>query len=588
MNFSEQLKNQLNIVDVVGQYVRLKRQGAGPRYVGLCPFHSEKTPSFGVHSILGYYKCFGCDAAGDVFKFVQEIESLTFPETLKLLAERYGIPFPERQRPDDPEAQRRDAIFEMHEIAADLFQRNLRSAAGADARTYLESRNVSKSAIDEFRLGLSDPAGRQLLDKLQRFGPALIEQSGLIGKRQDSSGFYDRFRARLMFPIHNESGKVIAFGARALRPNDEPKYLNSPETRIYKKSSVLYNLHRAKIDARKHDRMILVEGYMDVIGVYSAGIHEVVASSGTSLALDQVRAIKRQVAQQQASSGQIILNFDPDPAGARSTEKYIALLLAEGLRVKVLSIPGGLDPDEYIQQNGLNAYQHLLENATSYFHWLAERAREKFDMRIAEGRADAFKFILPTIEQVHDPVERSAIATEMAEYLKVDRDIVRQSMRRATVAPVAPRARELASAIPPNEKLLIACMLISPEARTAIKHYIASSNILHALELRSIFETALALDAEAIAFSLEALSSRLEPRLQRILTELSFSDAGVREEDAPQQALHCLRALETKSLNLECEALRRRIRESEQNGNIAEAMRLTDELDRIKRASSAP
>jgi DNA primase len=604
MNFSEQLKNQLNIVDVVGQYVRLKRQGAGPRYVGLCPFHSEKTPSFGVHSVLGYYKCFGCDAAGDVFKFVQEIESLTFPETLKLLAERYGIPFPERHRPDDPEAQRRAAIFEMHEIAADLFQRNLRSPAGADARAYLASRNVPKSAIDEFRLGLSDPSGHQLLDKLQRFGPALIEQSGLIGKRQDASGFYDRFRARLMFPIHNESGKVIAFGARALRSNDEPKYLNSSETRIYKKSSVVYNLHRAKIDARKHDRMILVEGYMDVIGVYSAGIHEVVASSGTSLALDQVRAIKRQIARQQASSGQIILNFDPDPAGARSTEKYISLLLAEGLRVKVLSIPGGLDPDEYIQQNGVDSYQHLLENATSYFHWLAERAREKFDMRTAEGRADAFKFILPTVEQVHDPVERSAIATEMAEYLKVDRDVVRQSMRRNSAAPGAPAQRvpertgrlvpvvrdkvDIASAVPPNEKLLIGCMLISPEARAAIKHYFASTNILHALELRSIFETALALDAEAIAFSLEALSSRLEPRLQRMLIELSFSDAGVREEDAPQQALHCLRALETKSLNLECEALRRRIRESEQNGNIAEAMRLTDELDKIRRASSAP
>jgi DNA primase len=588
MNFAEQLKNQLNIVDVVGQYVRLKRQGAGPRYVGLCPFHSEKTPSFGVHSILGYYKCFGCDAAGDVFKFVQEIESLTFPETLKLLAERYGIPMPERHRPDDPEAQRRDAIFEMHEMAADLFQKNLRGPMGADARAYLESRNVSKSAIDEFRLGLSDASGHQLLDKLQRFGPALIEQSGLIGKRQDGSGVYDRFRARLMFPIHNESGKVIAFGARGLRSNDEPKYLNSPETRIYKKSSVLYNLHRAKIDARKHDRMILVEGYMDVIGVYSAGIHEVVASSGTSLAIDQVRAIKRQVAQQQASTGQIILNFDPDPAGARSTEKYISILLAEGLRVKVLSIPGGLDPDEYIQQNGVDAYQRLLDDAISYFHWLAERAREKFDTRTAEGRIDAFKFILPSIEQIHDPLERSAIATEMAEYLKVDRDVIRQKIRRpATATERTQRAPELTSALPPNEKLLIACMLSSPEARGAIKHYLAGANTLHVLELRAIFETALALDADGIAFSLEALASRLEPRLQRIVTELSFSDTGVREEDAPQQALHCLRALEAKSLHFECEALRRRIRESEQNGNLAEALRLTDELDRIRRAPPA-
>ena len=236
MNFAEHLKSQLDIVDVVGQYVRLKRQGSGQRYVGLCPFHSEKTPSFGVHSTLHYYKCFGCDAAGDVFEFVQQIESLTFPETLKLLAERYGIPMPERHRSDDPETRRRAALFEMHDIAAEVFQSNLRGAGGAAARNYLESRGVSRAAMDEFRLGLSDASGQQLGQKLQRFVPGLLEESGLMIRRQEG-GFYDRFRARLMFPIHNESGKVIAFGGRALRANDEPKYHQSrsekrmPQTR---------------------------------------------------------------------------------------------------------------------------------------------------------------------------------------------------------------------------------------------------------------------------------------------------------------------------------------------------------------------
>lgn len=585
MSFSDQLKNQLNIVDVVGQYVRLKRQGAGPRYVGLCPFHSEKTPSFGVHSALQYYKCFGCDAAGDVFKFVQEIESLTFPETLKLLAERYGIPMPERQRSDDPEAQRRAALFEMHEIAAELFQANLRGAAGSEARAYLEARGVTRAAMDEFRLGLSEASGQQLVQKLQRFGPALLEQSGLVSKRQEGNGFYDRFRARLMFPIHNESGKVIAFGARALRPNDEPKYLNSPETKIYKKSAVLYNLHRAKVEARKQDRMILVEGYMDVIGIYSAGIHEVVASSGTSLGIDQVRAMKRQVSHQLAGTGQIILNFDPDPAGTRSTEKYISVLLAEGMRVKVLEIPGGLDPDEFIQQNGVEAYRKLLDRATSYFHWLAARAVEKFDLASADGRVDAFKSIQPAIEQVHDPVERSAIATEMADYFKIERDVVWKNMRRAGTTQPAAR-QEISSAIPPNEKLLVSCLLGSEEARAAIKHYLTGTNVLRILELRQIFETALALDSEGIAFSLEALASRLEPRLQRIVTDLSFSDIAVDESRAAEQALECLRALEAKSIDAECEALKRRIRESEKSGNLSEAMRLAAELDKIRRASS--
>lgn len=585
MNFAEHLKSQLDIVEVVGQYVRLKRQGSGQRYVGLCPFHSEKTPSFGVHSAHQYYKCFGCDASGDVLKFVQQIETLTFPETLKLLAERYGIPLPERQRSDDPAVQRRAALLEMHEIAAEVFQNNLRGPSGAEARSYLESRGVVRAAMDEFRLGLSDPSGQQLVQKLHRFEQALLEESGLAIKRQEAGGYYDRFRARLMFPIHSESGKVIAFAGRALRPGDEPKYLNSPKTPLYDKSRVLYNLHRAKIDARKNDRMILVEGYMDVIGVYSAGIHEVVASCGTSLTIDHVRAIKRQVSQEQASTGQIVLSFDPDPAGSRSTEKYIATLLAEGLRVKVLEIPGGLDPDEYIQQNGADAYRKQLEVAASYFHWLRERARAKFDSYSAEGRMDTFKFVLPVIQQVSDPLERESIANETAEYLRVDREAVRQTFQKLPRPEPVQRPANISSAIPPNEKLLIACFLASAEARVAIQRYLASSDILHVLELRGVFEAAMLLQAEATPFSLDRLTDKLEPRLQRILGDITFADFGICEETAAEQALYCLTALDAKAINAKCQALRTQIRELEQQGNFKEALRLADELNRLKRAS---
>jgi DNA primase len=586
MNFAEQLKNQLNIVDVVGQYVRLKRSGAGPRYVGLCPFHSEKTPSFGVHSTLQFYKCFGCDASGDVFKFVMELESLTFPETLKVLAERYGIPISERQRSDDPETQRQAALLEMHEIAAETFQSNLRSPAGAEARSYLESRGLTRASMDEFRLGLADASGQQLVQRLQKFGPALLENSGLIIKRQEGSGFYDRFRARLIFPIHSESGKVISFGGRALRSNDEPKYLNSPETKIYKKSSVLYNLHRAKIDARKNDRMILVEGYMDAIGIYAAGIREVVASCGTSLTIEQIRAIKRQISQQQASTGEIILNFDSDSAGSKSTEKYISALLAEGLRVKVLELADGLDPDEYIQKSGADAYHKQLDGATSYFHWLAARAKARFNMGTAEGRVDAFKFMVPAIQQINDPVERSAIASEVAEFLNVDRDVIRENFRRTQGPKPGQKTRDISSAVPPNEKLLLSCLLSSADAREAIKDYINRANLLHVLDLRRIFEAVLALDAEGVQFSVEALASRLEPRLERILTDLSFSDLGINEEDAAYQAIHCLRALETKAVDAACNTLRRRIRELEERGEFPEALRLADELNRTKSATS--
>ncbi len=584
MTFAEQVKSQLNIVEVVGQYVRLKRQGGGARYVGLCPFHSEKTPSFGVLSTLQIYKCFGCGVGGDVFSFVMEREGLTFPEALKFLAERNGIPFPERERSSDPEAQKRAALFEMHEIAAEVFQSNLRGSSGSEARSYLESRGVSRAAMDEFRLGLSDNSGHQMVQRLQKFGPALLEESGLVAKRDIGNGFYDRFRGRLMFPIHNESGKLIAFGGRALRTGDEPKYLNSPETKIYKKSTVLYNLHRAKMDARKNDRMILVEGYMDVIGVYSAGIHEVVASSGTSLGSDQVRAMKRQVAQQQASTGQVILNFDSDAAGARSTEKYIGPLLAEGLRVKVLDIPGGLDADEYIQENGAEAYRQLAERACTYFHWLADRTREKFDMRTAEGRVDAFNQLSPVLQQVSDRIERAAIITEMADYLKVERELVGSKLGPAPRGQTGQKPRVAVSSVPPNEKLLLTCLLCSADARAAIQQYLRGTDILPLLELKSIFSAALRLEEEGVSFCVETLGTRLEPRMQRILSELSFADVGIRQEDAVQQALHCLRALEAKSANMKCDGLRHRIQELEQAGNLEEALRLADELNRVRHA----
>lgn len=588
MNFAEQLKSQLNIVDVVGQYVRLKRSGAGPRYVGLCPFHSEKTPSFGVHSTLQFYKCFGCDASGDVFKFVMELESLTFPETLKLLAERYGIPMPERQRSDDPDTQRRAALLEMHEIAAGTFQSNLRSPAGAEARSYLESRGVSRAAMDEFRLGLSDPSGQQLLQRLQNFGAALLEESGLVVKRQESGGFYDRFRARLMFPIHSESGQIIAFGGRALRSNDEPKYLNSPETRIYKKSGVLYNLHRAKIDARKNDRMILVEGYMDVIGIYTAGIHEVVASCGTSLTIEQIRSIKRQISDS-ARRGNVFITFDPDDAGARSANKYVGPLLAEGLRVKVFSLPQTMDADEYVRDYGLEEYKKQLEGvdrAAAYHYWIANHARTKFDVSTLEGRVDAFRSLLPIFQNVGDRLERAAIIKEMAEYLKVDRELVSGQVTQESGPESIKKGRDISSAIPPNEKLLLSCLMLGSDAREAIKDYLRRPELMQLLELRGIFEAVLALEREGVEFSIEALASRLEPRLQRILTTLSFSELGITEEDAAHQAVHCLRALEGKAMNAACNALRQKIRELEQRGDFTEALRLADELNRTKGATS--
>src|ERR1700682_2520699 len=396
--------------------------GGSARWAGLCPFHTEKTASFSVHGGFQFYKCFGCGAGGDVIKFVMEIEGLTFYEALKLLAERNGIAMPRREY-SDPESKSRTAILEMHEQAARLFQQNLNSPAGADARRYLTERGLSPETIAEFGLGYSDSSGSQLTRRLEQNSPPdLLEKSGLV-RRRESGGLYDYFRGRLMFPIHNESGKVIGFGARALRADDQPKYLNSPETAVYKKNSVLYNLHRAKTPIRKLDYTILVEGYMDVIGVWAGGVQNVVASCGTALTNPQVRSLKRH-------SESIVVNFDPDAAGANAAERSLQMLLDESIHVRVLELEGDLDPDEFVKQSGADAYRARLQSAPSYYMWLFHRARARFDNGTAEGRIQAFKYVTPAIHRITDKLERLAMANEAAAYLGLDDRLVREQFNR--------------------------------------------------------------------------------------------------------------------------------------------------------------
>ena len=428
MDFVEQLKSSIDIVKVVGEYVRLRRVGSTGRYLGLCPFHQEKTPSFNVNQGQQFFKCFGCGVGGDALKFVMDIEGMTFPEALRYLAERNGIPMPKRTEYADADSKLRGALHDIHAIATRLYQSALLSPQGAEARAYLNKRGLTQELIQTFELGYSDPAGQALVRRLSQesFTPEQLELSGLVRRRTEAPGTYDTFRGRLMFPIHNESGKVIAFGGRALGADDQPKYLNSPETPVYKKTATLYNLHRARNPMRKANRAVLVEGYMDVIGVYAAGVGEVVASCGTALTNPQVRAMHRH-------ADTVIVNFDPDDAGANAAERALQILLDESLHVKVLALDGGLDPDEYVKQNGADAYRAKVDAAPGYFHWLADRARLKFDMRSSDGRIDAFKFLLPAVQRIPDKLERAAVASDIAGYLGVDPGLVLDEFKKAAI-----------------------------------------------------------------------------------------------------------------------------------------------------------
>ncbi|MSV28537.1 MAG: DNA primase [Bryobacterales bacterium] len=574
MDFVAQLKSSLDIVKVIGEYVRLKKSSAS-RYVGLCPFHSEKTASFSVHQGHQFYKCFGCDAKGDVLKFVMEIERISFYEALRLLAERNGIEMPKRAEYSDPDPKLRAAVHSMHEIAERVFRENLASKAGAEARAYLDKRGVSHAAAEHFALGYS---GRGALTKIfekQGFTGEQIEASGLLLKNQEG-GYFDRFRNRLMFPIHDESGKPIAFGGRALDPGENAKYLNSPETPIYRKSLVLYNLHRAKDTIRKGDRAILVEGYMDVIGVYASGVTDVVASCGTALTSQQVQTIRRH-------ASRIVVNFDPDNAGSNAAERSIQLLLAEGLLVKILQLDGGLDPDEYCLQRGADAYRDKLEKAGGYFHWLADRARGKYDMRSAEGRVAAFQFLLPAIQGLAGKIERMTVANDVAGYLGVDAGLVLENFRKAASErrETAMRAAPVES-VRPVERILLNLLLSNPAARERIVPALRSLDSVSTFVTRRVFQSLFALYDANPSFVFGELEARLEEKDQPMLHAALRDETGA-DELSIEQGLACLRNLESAQREVRRAELKQRVKEAERAGDLAGALRLAEELSSANR-----
>jgi len=582
--FKDTLKNSVDIVRVIGDYIRLQKLGGSARYRGLCPFHNEKTPSFYVHADRQFFKCFGCAKGGDVFSFVMEIEGLGFFEAMKLLAEKNGIAMPAPKPDFDPASRKKASLQDLHEIAAKYYREVLYSDAGEPARAYLKQRGLGQKLAEEFCLGFSDSTGG-LTRVFQRQGveEALLEESGLCLRRNEGNGFFDRFRNRLMFPIWNESGKVIAFGGRTLG-EDQPKYLNSPETPIYRKSHVLYNLHHAREGARKSGRMVLVEGYMDVIGVHAAGVKEVVASCGTALTSQQVRSIKRH-------ADRVVVNFDPDNAGANATERSIQILLEESLQIRVCSLPGGLDPDAFVKTNGAEAYLKELERSPGYFHWLAERARSRFDMRSAEGRMEAFRFLLPAIQKLPDKLERLAVVNDMSSYLRVEPGEMLDQFRKSAGDRSMPKAIEVKPdrQLPDLERVLIRLILHHPDVVSGYCDTILGLEGLAALKSHKILEAALQMLEADGSLDFPALQSKLSEADANLLAALFSSDTEDVErthDDPAAQLRACLEKLAHDSRELQRKEMRQQVREAELRGDIGEAMRLMElerKLERTRR-----
>ena len=549
-SFAERVKQQADIVRVIGEYVRLKKSGQS--FTGLCPFHQEKTPSFNVHPVRQIYHCFGCGVGGDVFKFVMEMDKITFPEAIRTVAEKCGIAIPkprERSPEERKENQQRSVLVEMHREATAFFARQLQeSGEGKVASAYLEDRGLDREAFTQFGLGYAPSAGDALLRHLKaKYPEKLLEVSGLFS-RNEGGRLYDRFRRRIMFPIANESGKIIAFGGRAMG-DDMPKYMNSPETPIYSKSNVLYHVDRAKETLRQNDFAVLVEGYMDAIAVARAGIANVVASCGTSLAEPQIKLLGR-------FTRRVIVNYDPDTAGQAATERSLTLLLEKEFDVRVLALPGRADPDKFLREQGADAYRKLLAAAPPYLDYLIGRAR-LMDRTTAAGKVAALNFLMPYVQRLPDRLLRSEWATRIASELRVDEPVLRESLRRAAAerrSEVKPKAELLGPAVKPAERQLMKMLIESEGFREKLAREIATTGLHHGLETERIFEALISKVEERPDPA--ALSASLDERDRRLLFGVLFETS---EEGTWEAAESCLDVLRGLRIEQELAELQRRI-----------------------------
>ena len=581
-SFADRVKQQADIVRVVGEYVRLKK--SGQNFSGLCPFHSEKSPSFAVHPVKQIYHCFGCGVGGDVFKFVMEMEMIQFPEAIRVVAEKCGIAIPrarERTPEERKENQQRTSLVEMHREAAAFFVQQLNGTPeGRAAKMYLLDRGLDSEAVARFGIGFAPSGGEALLRTMkQKYPEKVLEASGLFSRDQ-SGRLYDRFRRRVMFPIANESGKIVAFGGRAIG-DDLPKYLNSPETPIYSKSNVLYHLDRAKEALRQRDFAVLVEGYMDAIAVACAGISNVVASCGTSLTEPQVKLLNR-------FTRRIIVNYDPDTAGQAATERSLTFLLEQGAEVRVLTLPGGKDPDSFIRAEGAAAYTKLLNEASPYVDYLISRAR-KMDMTTAEGKLRAVNFLMPYVQRIPDRILRSEWATRIAQQLRIEEPVLRESMRKAANdrrSEVKARPELVGRAGKPAERRLVQMLIEAEEFRPQLAQQLRSEELHKGLETERVLHVLVEACESGVRPDAAALALALEEPDRRLLFEIAFEAAA-----APtwEEAESCLAVLRRRRAEEELATVQRQIESQVTAASTGgELRRLLERKQELRRRLGSP
>jgi DNA primase len=566
-----EIRERADIVSVVGRLVTLRKSGS--RHWGLCPFHDEKSASFQVHEDKQIFYCFGCGAGGDVFAFRMKQDGLDFPDCVRALARELGIAIPE----GSGEGGQTSAIYRANEAACAFFRAELRGANGAVGRKYLAERGATEELIDRFQIGFAPAGWDGLVSHLRRaqLPAADAELAGLIARRQTGDGHYDRFRARVVFPISDPSGQIAGFGGRAMG-DDTPKYLNSPESPVYKKSRVLFGLGQALDAIRERGRVIVVEGYFDLLALHRAGLHEGVAPCGTALTQSHAHRIRRY-------AEEVILLFDGDAAGQAAAERALPILLSEGLRVRAAFLPLGEDPDTLLAKSGVAALRACVDSAVPLLDHLIERALKDAASN-AWGAADAARSLAPFLRAIGDPVERAAYVRQLSSQLEIPPSALDEALRQgaSTTSPATARAgataRPAAREIEPAVRGLIAALAAHPELAPLFDELDSAWIALGPGRelLARLLDASAALGRGAVASLLAADSEPLPDEQRALLFEL-VAESGWEDPGIATQSIS------DRIATLEIAARKREVSELlKRSGSCTDRAQLDEEESRLR------
>ena len=554
--FIDDLKQQADIVTVIQDYVSLRKMGTA--YKGLCPFHGEKTPSFNVNRDKGFFHCFGCGVGGDVIKFIELHEKIGFADAVKQLAQRFGMTLPKLEETDEQRASstERETLLKIHESAAAWFREQLASPSGGRVRTLIAERGLTPDTSAALGLGYAPAARDGLTEALRKQGysPALLVRAGLTVQRDDGT-LADRFYNRLIIPICRDTGSVIAFGGRALRPDQQPKYLNSPETPIYSKGRTLYGMNLSKNAIRQGGFAVLVEGYFDFAQVFQAGYQCVVASCGTALTSQQAQQLHR-------FTTKVVLSFDPDAAGQGATAKSCEMLVTEGFDVNVAILPTGEDPDTFVRRHGRQGYAERLKQSQPYLEYLLDRSAAGLNLNTDEGRVKFLSEMLPVASRIPDVAMRDRFGDRLAFKARITDDVVRAEIRKAAVQRQSTLTRrELPSLgqVTNAEKGLIWFLVHDPARALSALRSLDEADF-EAISTRPVLDLARKLD-EDNGFSPSVLLERLSMGEARLVTAIASES-----EPPVHEAEDCVRSLKRSRYERERGAIQREIDRLQQLG----------------------